>query len=265
MQVGDYIQDRILPEMVKAVCAAHDIRCTLVSNDWVARLEKADTVRWVFGYKFDVNGSAAASVAQDKVATYLVLREAGLACVPHILARTGLLDMITPQDAGAALANDRPVVIKPLTGTGGRGAERCDDIQTALAKIAANTEPAWALSPYLDLTSERRVIVLDGQVLLAYEKRNPIIQNGLKLYNLGKGAVADDIELDDATRAMALAACKALGLRLGAVDIVTTSGGEQLVIEVNDGMMMESYARQSPQNARKAESIYEAIITSMMV
>lgn len=263
-QVGEFIVERKLPDILRSVCLQHGISCRFFSDDWMARLERAGKVAWVCGYKFDINSSAAAMIAQDKVATYCALQYTGIKAVPHVLARTYGTPLLPPHVLTEQLSTSGPVVIKPLSGTGARGVELCDSVEEAVEKIEANPELPWTISPYLELVSETRLIVLDDRVLLAYEKHNPVEQNGLKLFNLGRGATAVTVPAREPLAALARTARAALSLRVAAVDIVTTADGQDLVLEINDGMMMENYTRQSPDNARRAETVYDAVITAMM-
>lgn len=264
MQIGEVLQERVLPSMVRNACAGLGIQCHFFSDDWVAQLKRGDKVAWIFGYKFDINASAAASLAQDKVATHLALKAAGIPSVPHLLARTYGMQMVSLTDMVDFLPEGNSVVIKPLNGTGGRGVQRCADAGQALAVIRDDPEPAWTVSPYLDLIGETRLIMLDGAVLLAYEKHDPAVHDGMKFFNLCQGAKAVDIEPSPALHRMARQACAALSLRIAAVDLVRTASGEDLVLEVNDGIMTENYARRSPANAKRAQKVYEAIIARMM-
>jgi len=264
MQIGEVLQERVMPSMVRRACAELGIQCHFFSDDWVARLKRGDKMAWIFGYKFDINASAAASLAQDKVATHLALKAAGIPSVQHLLARTYGMQMASLTEMVDFLPQGNSVVIKPLNGTGGRGIQRCEDVEQALAVIRDELEPAWTLSPYIDLIKETRLIVLDGAVLLAYEKRNPVIHDRMKFFNLCQGAKAVDIEPSPVLHRMARQTCDALSLRIAAVDIVHTVSGDDLVLEVNDGIMTENYARQSPANAQRAKKVYEAIIARMM-
>lgn len=261
MQSGEYIVDRLLPEMVHQACQRQDIAFQSFSDDWVLRLQRADQARWVLGYKFDLNAAAASGVAQDKVAAYQVLADAGVPALKHLLVRSVASQPLPVHELRQAFGG-RPVVIKPLTGTGARGVQKCDNVAIALEQIAADPEPAWAVSPHVAVTAEYRLIVMDGQVLLAYEKTRPTEREGLLLFNLGTGAVAKDVEISNTIQSIALEAMRVLNLRLAAVDIIKT-GQEYTILEVNDGMMMENYARQSPAHKNRAQNIYDAIVEKM--
>ncbi len=264
MQVGQYIVDRFLPEFVRSASAKRNIQCTGMSDDWVLRLEGAGKVRWVLGYQFDLNGAATSAVTRDKVATYLALRQAGIAAVPHVLVRSLPHESLEPTQLQAMFPGS--FVLKPLDGTGGRGVQKVSSAAEAIAIIQASDEAAWAGSPFCDIATEYRLIILDDKVLLAYEKTQPVQLHGLQLFNLGLGAVACDIA--DANRlerltGIAQTVCTQLSLRLAAVDIVQTQSGELLVLEANDGIMMENYARQSAVYKNRAAVVYDTIVAAM--
>jgi glutathione synthase/RimK-type ligase-like ATP-grasp enzyme len=121
---------------------------------------------------------------------------------------------------------------------------------------------AWAASPFIEIKREVRLIILDRQVLLTYEKQ-PVEIDGLKFFNLGKGAAAVGYEVADSEIELAQKAKEALGLRLSAVDIILLADGSWRVLEVNDGIMMENYARQSPENKEVAKQVYATITPSL--
>ena len=264
MKAGEYILDRFLPELVASAAAARGVACTSMSDGWVLRLARAEDVRWVVGYQFDLNTAAASALVQDKVAAHLALQQAGIASVPHVLIRSvphepiavGQLEHLFPAQ----------LVIKPLDGTGGRQVRRVASAEEAAMIIGESDEVAWAASPFYEIAAEYRVIVLDGQVLLAYEKTRPVDMHGMKFFNLGLGAVAAEIadtQVQEQAMEIAHEVCGQLGLRLAAVDIVRLSSGELLVLEVNDGIMMENYARQSPEYKDRVTRAYDAIVSVM--
>jgi glutathione synthase/RimK-type ligase-like ATP-grasp enzyme len=264
MKAGQYIVDRFLPEFVAAAAESRGIRPEVMSDGWVIRLDDDAVRRWVVGYQFDLNTTATSAVAQDKVATYLALTRAGVAAVPHALVRSVPHE---PDIATHLLGKfNGPLVIKPLDGTGGRGVHKVSDAGAAVAVVQGSEEVAWAASPWYDVAAEYRVIVLDGQVLLAYEKTGAVELHGLRFYNLGLGAVAQDIASAQRlaeVSSIALETCRQLGLRLAAVDIVQAIDNGLLVLEVNDGIMMENYARQSAEYKARAARIYDAIVAAM--
>jgi glutathione synthase/RimK-type ligase-like ATP-grasp enzyme len=256
MQTGEFITDRLLPRMVRDICAARGIRTASFSDDWLIELEKDGRIARILGYKFSINNSVSAGIAQDKVAAYELLHYHDVPAVEHRLIRTKAGDT---NWHGWSWSSG--VVIKPLTGTSGHGVGVVYSADQAMSWMNERGIEAWAVSPLLDIRREIRVIMLDNQVLLAYEKQ-PVVIEGLKMFNLGKGASPKDIELLSDVALLAKKALDAIDLRLAAVDIVELPGGEYKILEINDGFMMEHYARFSPANMAKTKRLYEAVIAA---
>lgn len=257
MQSGEYITDRLLPNIVRDIGARQAISVRSFSDDWLLELTKGDVTRHIVGYKFGLNDSATAATTQDKVAAYLLMNAHSVSAVEHRLVRT------KASEHSSWYEQTWPrLVVKPLTGTSGHGVRLFDSPSEAANWIEAQGIEAWAVSPYLEIQAETRLIMLDSEPLLAYTKQ-PVMIHGLAMFNLGKGAVPHDITPDHALVTLARNAQRALGLRLAAVDIVTLTTGEQMVLEVNDGLMMEHYARVSPENFTTTVRVYESVIRAL--
>ena len=253
MQNGEFIKDRWIVGMVQEVCTEIEASVRSFSGDWVLELKKDEMTRYVFGYKFGLNDAVSASIAQDKVAAYQVMSAHGVDAVEHYLIR--------PSDGSSweRLPLGGDMIIKPLTGTGGRGVERCRNVAIARQKVEESKQDAWAVSPFYDIEREVRFIILDEDVLLMYEKQ-PVIEAGLKFFNLGKGAVPMPVIPSLPMRKLAVDAVRAIGLLLGVVDIVIYGDGKMKVLEVNDGVMMENFARHSEANKIQALGVYRTIV-----
>lgn len=263
MKRGAYITDRLLPQFVREAAERRGIACVGMSDDWVLRLEQGLKRHWVLGYQFDVNTAAASSIAQDKVATHLALKQAGVPSVEHVLLRSLLGEQFPVKELSKRFPGQ--FVIKPLEGTGGRDVLLVQNAQEAESVIAGSKELAWAASPFLDIRAEYRVILLDGSPLVMYEKTEPVTEHGLVYYNLGKGARPKEILTQDTKEILenlARQTCAALALRLASVDIIRV-GQKLMVLEVNDGIMMENYARSSEQHNKNAALAYDAIVSAM--
>lgn len=258
MQSGQYIVERWMVSMIREICRVRKISVSAFSDDWLLHLEKDDKTARILGYKFSLNDSVAGNIAQDKVASYELLAHYNVPALPHYLIRTK-----ATRKHWESLSWSSGMVLKPLNGTSGHGIAKVNSVADAEAWMNKLGIEAWATSPFVEITREVRVIVLDKKVLLAYEKQ-PVEMNGLRFFNLGKGAIAKDYELTPAQKKLVGSAQKALGLRLAAVDIIQNSVGKWCVLEVNDGIMMENYARYSTDNARCAKDIYAAIIDVMI-
>lgn len=225
--------------------AARDLglRVRWLSGYWIAQLDAADATRHVCGYTFPLNSSAAAQLARDKVATHAVLAAAGVPSVPHLLA-----------DSPEAVAGQGfPAVIKPCCGYGGRGLARVRDAAELPAALAGHAETP-AVAPWLDITAEYRVVMLDGAALLAYRKVLPAGADGWQ-HNLTHGAVPRLVPPDGERDVLAAAAMRALGLRFAAVDLVDVAG-ELSVLEVNGGVTLERFSAFDARHDRLAGTVY---------
>lgn len=265
MQTGKYIENRILPDVIRAICLRKDILLEAFSEDWVIRLTKDNSSAWIYGYHFDLNSGAANEIANDKVATYLVLDAAGVPAIAHYLLRSEAREPIVASKIIQRIPDvDNPFVIKPLSGSSGKYLHYASNLVAGLEITRSSGESAWAASPHEDIVKEFRVVTLDKEPELIYEKTNPVVVNDLKLFNLGLGARAVNISQENSTRErlseLASAASHALHLRVAAVDIVQLADGQLKVLEINSGISFEHYGRQSQQNHKKAEQIYDKII-----
>lgn len=256
MQYGQFILDRWMVGIIQGICKAEGISVSSYSDDWVLELTKGSTKRKIFGYKFGLNDAATTAIAGDKVATYQLLAAHSISAVEHRLIRTKA-SQSTGWEEGLT-----QVVVKPLDGTSGHGIARLDSPAGVAAYI--DNHPyiaAWAVAPYQEILSERRFILLDGDVLCQYEKL-PVVIDGLRMFNLGLGATAEHTKADPAETALAQQALGVSGLRLAAVDIILTAEGYK-VLEINDGIMMENYMRQKALHKERSIEAYTAIIKAL--
>lgn len=98
---------------------------------------------------------------------------------------------------------------------------------------------------------------------------NKIPANGEKIplnwkHNLGQGAqpeIVSDPQLMAQLSSLALQAAQVVNVQFASVDIIRTMG-RLMVLEINSGIMMESFARMNAQNYLLAKSIYQEAIDS---
>ena len=258
MQTGEYIIHRLMVEIIKTICAERGITFTALSDDWVLEMTKEEKTRRIVGYSFSLNDSVSALIAKDKVATHLLLTKEGVPSVPHFLLRPKVSEA-----QRQAIRGFGRMVVKPLDGTGGHGVKLVGSPEEAVAWVESTAIAAWAAAPFVAITREMRFVLLDQKPLIVYEKQ-AVMVDGLKMFNLGKGATPKDVVPSSELLALASRAQAALGLRLSAVDIIETADGEYQVLEINSGFMMEHYMRASEENYQKATEAYNKIITAVM-
>lgn len=261
---GEYIAERVLPELVKEACARQGIDFASFSDDWILRLQKGGKTEWVVGYGFGLNNSSSDRLANDKVGQFLAMHEAGIPCFEHYLAKSLAGPKVLYNEL-QHLNHSKPYVTKPLSSSGGRGVQLHSTLDEALHSIDNGKPEEWSVSPYYDIKSEKRLIVLDDKVLLTYEKQNPTERGGLRMFNLGLGATPKNCEATPEEKSMAINAMKACNLRLSATDIVTLTDGTQMIIELNSGIMMENYARYSDENYAVTRKVYDEIVSTLFL
>lgn len=257
-----YVLDRHFVRFVVDACKRQGIEHRFFSDDWIAVLSRGAAERRIFGYNFDINLAAATAFASDKVAAYQLLAARDVPAIEHFLLRSRATEDIR-RDNVALIRDDMPVVIKPLAGTSGHGVHFCQCKQEAFEHVESQTRSDWALSPYYEIISEKRLVLLDDEVLLGYEKQVDE-HDGFVQFNLSKGAKPVVCTPSAKEEKIAKAAQQALGLRLAVVDLAMTKDGRLLVVEVNTGLMMEYFARQSEEYYDMAQGVYDKIIETMM-
>ena len=65
----------IFKQIIQEICDEKKINYKFLSKDWVIMLEKDGKTRFISGYKFDMNSQGTGIIADDKDATYEVLKE----------------------------------------------------------------------------------------------------------------------------------------------------------------------------------------------
>ena len=244
---------RIFVDVITNYCAARGIAVEVRAQGWLIVMDRGHTRHFAFGYDIGLNSAIAHRLANDKSATSEVLALSGVACVPHALFLSPRLGkQVAPDGSGAAmreLLRTHPggIVVKPNEGTSGRFVFRV----TSEAELARATDEifsshlALAISPFLAIEQEVRVILLDDVALVVYSKQRVSDWR----HNLDFGARPVLLEAGDARDAcigIAARAAKSIGIRFASVDIVRAEGAWK-VLEINSGVMMETLGRYHPE------------------
>jgi D-alanine-D-alanine ligase-like ATP-grasp enzyme len=129
---------------------------------------------------YDINTAAAALVARDKALTKFYLRRFGYPVVP---GRVFFSDSICPSlsTSHSRLAARRysrrigyPVMVKANSGSGGTGVELVSgagELDAALDRAFMADGAAALVEKYIPNMRDYRILILDGRMLLAYERR----------------------------------------------------------------------------------------------
>ena len=103
---------------------------------------------------------------------------------------------------------------------------------------------------------------------LACEKIEPKEINGLKMYNLTLGASAKGVKLSAINSniiRLAEQSVEAIGLNMGAVDIVLDPDDNPYVLEINDGFSLDRFALSSNEAHLEVVSFYEQAIAELFI
>ena len=165
--------------ILKEICAEEGISLTGYSSDWAFRLERDGKRAFILGYQFGLNPASSQQVCKDKNITSEVLTSLGIPCVFHTLYMTpSMLSYVGSDGSWISMSEalkKGPVVVKDNYGTGGNQVylvRTQPELEKAAAEVFARSQ-AIALCPYEEILTEYRLIVLDGEVKLAFEKIRP--------------------------------------------------------------------------------------------
>jgi glutathione synthase/RimK-type ligase-like ATP-grasp enzyme len=252
---------RILLEAVRRYCTAHGIALDVRADGWLLLLDHPSAGRrLIFGYDLGLNHAVAHRLASDKAATAELLALSGLPCVPHLLVMRPPFSADGARETMLRLLDAHPngLVVKPNAGTSGRGVTRVLDRPALVQAVEAlfGRDADVALSPFLKIDDEVRVVLLDGAPLLVYEKQRPLAE---WRHNLDAGAtpvLLDSGAARESCVALAVAAARAIGIRFASIDVVCVDGNRQ-VLEINSGVVMEALGRSHPE---RVDAVYGAAL-----
>ena len=244
---------RIFVDAIKKYCTARGISVDVRSDGWLIVMQRGRNRHVAFGYDLGLNSAIAHRIANDKAATSEMLQLGGIACVPH----TSFLNPKLNVPAAAtgswrsmlALLERSPqgLVVKPNEGTSGRSVFRVTTpsaLELAVLEIFGS-HMSLAISPYLDIDDEVRVVLLDKDALAVYSKNRDKDWR----HNLEFGArpvLLEQGEAREAPVAIAIEAAKAIDIRFSSIDVVRV-GGRWQVLEINSGVMMETLGKLYPE------------------
>ena len=174
---------RTFVDAVKRYCADHGIGVEIRSQGWLIIMQRGPKRHLAFGYDLGLNSAVAHQIANDKAATAEVLQMCGVPCVPHTLFLSPQMnEYIPPQrswEAMIALLREYPngIVVKPNEGTSGDSVFKVStepELELAAHKIFSSSL-SLAVSPYVDIEDEIRVVLLDQDPVVVYSKNRPAI------------------------------------------------------------------------------------------
>ena len=182
---------RIFVDAVKRYCSDHGIAVDIRSQGWLIIMRRGSKerpnerlkTRFTLGYDIGLNSAMAHRIANDKSATAEVLALSGIDCIPHTLFLNPRLSAHSPPQgswqAMLRLLDEHPggLVLKPNEGTSGRSvflAASRPALELAVDRIFAS-HLSLAVSPYVEIEDEVRVILIDDVPAVVYRKDRPSV------------------------------------------------------------------------------------------
>jgi glutathione synthase/RimK-type ligase-like ATP-grasp enzyme len=174
---------RTFVDAVKRYCAAHGIGIEIRSQGWLVIMQHGARRHLAFGYDLGLNSAVAHRIANDKAATAEVLQICGVPCIPHTLFLSPTMnEYIPPQHSWEAMLellreNPNGIVVKPNEGTSGDSVFKVSDepdLEFAVHRIFSSSL-GLAISPYVEIENEIRVILLDHRPVVVYGKKRPAV------------------------------------------------------------------------------------------
>lgn len=262
--------ERALVRIIREIAGEEGMEYKSFSYDWVIKLTKAGESRLILGYGFPLNSSSAAAVCTDKAAASALMDDGGIPCVQHrFFMNPAESKYIGGQGNWAELtgmlAHEHELVCKPNQGTGGAQVYRVNSLpalENAVTQIFSSNR-GMAVCRYHDIRSEHRVVMLDGQAQVIYEKKLPFVvgdghstvsmltaqkypihKDDLSgtgyipargelvevgwMHNLGRGSAPELVDLSGPLakqlEKLAQDAAAACGVRFASVDIINADG-----------------------------------------
>ena len=169
-------------KIIKEICKELNIKYQLLSKNWVIVLEYNNKIRFLSGYKFDLNKHALGLILDDKYAMYDVLNYKNIPVIKHdIVYKDSNNNLYAKDSKGLEYAKklfykyQENVVLKINNGTCGRDIYHVKDPDDLIIKYnkLMMKHSAISICPFYDITNEYRAILINGQIKLLYKKIKP--------------------------------------------------------------------------------------------
>lgn len=254
--------NNLFQQILHEICQSEGISIQGLSAGWVQKLQKDSQIRYIVGHKFSLNPQSAGLIADDKYATFAVLRDAGLPIIEHALLYDFSNQATYAQGRNSLdyvenylAEHNNHIVAKPNNGTRGRGVcyiQHPDEILPTM-EIVFHSAASASLCPFYEITHKYRFVILDDEVRLAFVRRANIPGSE----KMTSGQFYQDLS------ELARTAARALDLRFCSVDFIQLPSGKIRIIEVNSGVMLKFYLEAHPDDHGLIKNIYRDAIRRM--
>ena len=173
---------RQLVKIVKEICHENEITFQGFSYDWILQLTANNRTMFIYGYKFPNNNAAIEQICNDKSALSDILSAHKVPHIPHSYFISSNNKQYTPLQGNwekiqSLLRQYGKVVCKPNAGTGGHSVFKVSsqrDLEFATHEIFSKSR-AMSISPYREIKAEYRIIIVNSNVGVIYEKKDHLL------------------------------------------------------------------------------------------
>lgn len=169
-------------KIVKEICGEEEIALESYAYDWIFRLQKGGVSGYIVGYQFGLNAASVNAICCDKSAASEIMTSLGIPNVEHYFFMSPLQQKYVSRQGNwkrimELLENHKRLVCKANEGTGGDlvfcvGSQY--ELESAVFHIFERAQ-SMAVCPYYDIEKEYRIIVLNGEIKLAFTKQRPCV------------------------------------------------------------------------------------------
>ncbi|MCR5742832.1 MAG: hypothetical protein K6F92_03765 [Lachnospiraceae bacterium] len=173
--------ETLFVKIIKEICDEEGITLTSF-DDWAFCLARDGRHKFIYGYQFCLDDAAKVGVLKDKAAAAEMMASAGIKCVPHWCVMNPEAPEFATLSSGWEFMGEKlrqygSLVVKDNLGTGGRSVyhvKNMKELEQAAAFIFSKAQ-SLAVSPYVKIDDEYRVIVLDGNPEIVFVKERPSV------------------------------------------------------------------------------------------
>lgn len=294
---------RYMENFVREICNEENIMLETFCDSYCMKLSKGNKLTYIYGNIFENNSSAVYKILKDKSAVCELLSKHNIPCAEHFYYYSpSSLDNDALNSIEKLLKKHKSLVIKPNEGTNGTDVfivKNKNEFMDLSSQIFKNSK-SLTVSPFYEIKHEYRVVMLNGKIMLIFDKvrpfvvgndkdsieilvknkyKNPVkIDNNINInyipksnetillswrHNLSFGAtpkIVTDKKTIDNITAIALESYNLIQFKFASVDIMETSEGKYQVLEINGSVCMGKFASFSKENYNLVKDIYKKAI-----
>ena len=177
------IQGKVFNQILDEICKEQNISIEPLSYGWIKKLTKDGKIRYVMENRLDLNSAISQIIAQDKFATFEVLKSNNIPTIEHRMifnpkTRSNFYKNKFIEDAKELLKENKKVVIKANDSSEGKDVYYCitdKEIEDIVIKLFEEENDTLSACPYIDIDYEYRTVYLDGEIEFVYKKKKAFV------------------------------------------------------------------------------------------